>query len=202
MNSTRSVPVCTALVRGVLAAALATAALPAGAAAAERPQYTFPLTCADARYSAAHHDYPATDIFAPVGCPFVAPVAGVVDEVSRKDRWDPRTNRPADRGGRFVSIVGVDGVRYYGSHLSAVRSGIRPGVAVAAGQRLGRVGRSGNARYTPPHLHFGISRPTGPDNWKVRRGEIWPAPYLDAWREGRDKSPAPEVAAESATPTR
>ena len=189
-------------VAAAAAAALATAALPAGAASAERPQYAFPLTCADVRYSKAHHDYPATDMFAPVGCPFVTPVAGVVDEVSRQDRWDPRTNRPADRGGRFVSVVGVDGVRYYGSHLSAVRAGIQPGVRVEAGQRLGRVGRSGNARYTPPHLHFGISRPTGPDNWKVRRGEIWPAPYLDAWREGRDRSPAPEVDAGSATPTR
>ena len=182
-------------------AAAPAAGLPAGAQAApapERTQYVFPLTCADVRYSAAHHDYPATDMFAPVGCPFVAPVAGVVDEVSRTDRWNPRTNRPADRGGRFVSIVGVDGVRYYGSHLSAVRAGIEPGATVQAGQRLGRVGKSGNARYTPSHLHFGISRPTGPGNWKVRRGEVWPAPYLNAWRNGRDKSPAPEVA----TPTR
>lgn len=183
---------------GALAVALAGGAASAQATT-ERPQYAFPLSCADVRYSNAHHDYPATDMFAPIGCPFVAPVAGVVDEVSRQDRWDPRTNRPADRGGRFVSIVGIDGVRYYGSHLSAVRSGIRPGVTVAAGQRLGRVGRSGNARYTPPHLHFGISRPTGPGNWKVRRGEVWPAPYLDAWREGRDKSPAGAL---RPTPTR
>lgn len=182
------------------AAALAAAGPPATASAPapNRTQYAFPLTCAGVRYSAAHHDYPATDMFAPVGCPFVAPVAGVVDEVSRTDRWNPRTNRPAERGGRFVSIVGVDGVRYYGSHLSAVRAGIEPGAAVQAGQRLGRVGKSGNARYTPSHLHFGIGRPTGPGNWKVRRGEVWPAPYLDAWRAGRDKSPASEVA----TPTR
>ena len=181
--------------RAVLAAALTAAALPAGAAAGEPPQYVFPLSCADVRYSDSHHDYPATDMFAPVGCPFVAPVDGVVDEVSRKDRWDSRTNRPAERGGLFVSIVGVDGVRYYGSHLSAVSADIRPGATVRAGQRLGLVGRTGNARYTPAHLHFGISRPTGPGNWQVRRGEIWPAPYLDAWREGRDKSPAAEVEA-------
>ncbi len=185
-----------------VAAVLGAAGLPAAAQAgpaAEGTRYVFPLTCTGVRYSAAHHDYPATDMFARVGCPFVAPVAGVVDEVSRKDRWDPRTNRPAERGGLFVSIVGVDGVRYYGSHLSAVRSGIVPGASVQAGQRLGRVGTSGNARYTPAHLHFGISRPTGPGNWKVRRGQIWPAPYLDAWREGRHKSPAAKV---RATPTR
>ncbi len=172
-----------------LAAALVPGMIPADAAA-ERPDYVFPLSCADVRYSGSHHDYPATDMFARVGCPFVAPVDGVVDEVSRKDRWQSRTDRGADRGGRFVSIVGVDGVRYYGSHLSSVEADIEPGTAVAAGQRLGKVGTSGNARHTASHLHFGISRPTGPGNWKVRRGEIWPAPYLDAWRRGRDKSPA------------
>jgi hypothetical protein len=99
----------------------------------------------------------------------------------------------------FVSIVGDDGVRYYGSHLSAVDEGISPGVRVAAGQVLGRTGRSGNARNTPPHLHFGISRPTGPDDWEVRRGQLDPYPFLEAWRSG-DRDRAPVLVAPSRAP--
>lgn len=178
----------------VLLGAAGTVVSPA-AAADPGTRYVFPLACKNVRYSGAHHDYPATDMFARVGCPFVSPVAGVVDEVSRKDRWKPGSDRAADRGGRSVSIVGTDGVRYYGSHLSAVAAGIRRGVHVEAGQVLGKVGNSGNARYVSSHLHFGISWPTDRGVWWVRRGEVWPKPYLDAWRSGKQKSPAPKVAA-------
>jgi murein DD-endopeptidase MepM/ murein hydrolase activator NlpD len=163
------------------------------------PGHVFPLDCQHrVSYGHVHHDYPATDMFAPVGCGFVAPVDGVVDEVSTKDRWNSRRNRGADRGGRSVSIVGVDGVRYYGSHLSAVASGISPGVRVHAGQLLGTVGRSGDARGGASHLHFGISWPTKHGQWWVRRGEVYPWPYLDAWRQGHDRSPAKAVAAKHA----
>ncbi|HEX8134740.1 MAG TPA: M23 family peptidase, partial [Actinomycetes bacterium] len=92
--------------------------LPAEPAAAVH--YRFPVAGCQASYGRSHHDYPATDIFAARGCAFVAPVDGRVDEVSSTDRWSPASNRGADRGGRSVSIVGVDGVRYYGSHLEAV----------------------------------------------------------------------------------
>lgn len=140
-------------------------------------------------YGATHHDYPATDIFCPIGSEFLAPTDGVVDFVSREDLWDAATNRPEHRGGLAVAIIGDDGVRYYGSHLSAVADGIEPGVRVSAGQLLGLTGKSGNARSTPPHLHFGISRPTTPDDWQVRRGEIAPYPYLQAWQRGEMLTP-------------
>jgi murein DD-endopeptidase MepM/ murein hydrolase activator NlpD len=146
------------------------------------------------KYSTSHHDYPAADMFAPIGCPFVSPVDGVVDEVSATDTWNPKQNTGASRGGLSVSVVGADGVRYYGSHLSAVTPGIRPGVAVTAGQLLGKVGHSGDARYVGSHLHFGISWPTAPGVWWVRRGEVYPQPYLNSWRAGGEKSPAAEVA--------
>ncbi len=152
--------------------------------------YVFPLQPPDAAwYGEYHHDYPASDIFAPEGTVFVAVTDGVIDEVSHEDRWDPASDDPSLRGGRFVSIVGDDGVRYYGSHLSAVVPWLEPGMRVAAGQLLGYVGRSGNARDTEPHLHFGLSRPTFPGDWAVRRGEIDPYPYLRAWQEGRDVTP-------------
>ena len=157
--------------------------------------YRFPVAGCRARYGRSHHDYPAADMFANRGCAFVAPIAGRVDEVTRTDTWSPASNRGADRGGRSVSLVGVDGVRYYGSHLEAVAPGIVPGLRVRAGQPLGRIGNSGSARVTAPHLHFGISWPTRPGIWWVRRGMVPPAGYLDAWRAGDDLSPAGAVRA-------
>jgi murein DD-endopeptidase MepM/ murein hydrolase activator NlpD len=145
--------------------------------------------------SQSHHDYPASDIFAHVGCLFVAPVDGRVDEVTRVDSWNPKTNRGADRGGLSVSVVGADGVRYYGSHLSAIQPGIAPGVRVRAGQSLGRTGKTGSAQGTPPHLHFGISWPTGPNMWWIRRGAVAPQQFLNSWHDGGQLSPVASVAA-------
>jgi peptidoglycan LD-endopeptidase LytH len=163
------------------------------ATAAARPEYRFPVAGCRVAYGHFHHDYPATDIMAARGCRFVSPVDGRVDEVSRVDRWSGSSNRGADRGGRSVSVVGVDGVRYYGSHLEWVVPGIERGSPVSAGQLLGRVGDSGSARGGPTHLHFGLSWPTPPGIWWVRRGMLYPWRYLDAWRAGRDLSPAPAV---------
>jgi hypothetical protein len=158
-------------------------------------RYRFPVAGCRARYANAHHDYPAADMFTRRNCTFVAPVAGRVDEVTRTDRWDPATNRGADRGGRSVSLVGVDGVRYYGSHLETVLPGVVPGLRVRAGQPLGRIGNSGSARVTDVHLHFAISWPTRPGIWWVRRGVVPPARYLDSWRSGGDLSPVKAVQA-------
>jgi peptidoglycan LD-endopeptidase LytH len=158
-------------------------------------RYVFPLRCSGVSYGRSHHDYPATDMFAPVGCPIVSPVDGVVDEVSTVDRWSSSTNLGADRGGLSFSVIGVDGVRYYGSHLSVLSSTIRPGVHVKAGQSIGEVGRSGDARGGPSHMHFGISWPTPHGWWWVRRGELYPWPYLDAWRAGIMRSPGAAVRA-------
>jgi peptidoglycan LD-endopeptidase LytH len=43
-----------------------------------------------ADYTQGHHDYPATDIFAPEGSSFVAVTNGMVEEVSETDRWTQR----------------------------------------------------------------------------------------------------------------
>jgi murein DD-endopeptidase MepM/ murein hydrolase activator NlpD len=162
-------------------------------AAPVEPIHVFPLDPPEAgSYSAGGHSYLATDIFAAVGTPFVAVTSGLVQGVSRVDVWDPEVNNGANRGGLFVSLVGDDAVRYYGSHLSEVADGIEAGVRVEAGQLLGRVGISGSARDTPPHLHFGISRPTALDDWEIRRGEVDPVPFLDAWLSG-DMTATPSV---------
>jgi len=157
------------------------------------PIYVFPVAGCEVNYARAHHDYAATDILAKAGCKFVAPINGVVDEVNRTDSWSGKTNLGIDRGGLYVSIIGEDGVRYYGSHLRSIPASIQPGVVVKAGRLLGAVGSTGSARGTAPHLHFGISWPTPPQTWWVRRGEVLPWKYLDAWKAGKDLSPVKEV---------
>ncbi len=178
----------------LLLAIFATTISPAQAA----PIYTFPVANCAVNYARAHHDYAATDILAKAGCKFVAPINGIVDEVNRIDTWRSPPNLGITRGGLSVSIIGEDGVRYYGSHLRSIPENIQPGVAVKAGDVLGAIGSTGSARGTAPHLHFGISWPTPPDTWWVRRGEVLPWKYLDAWKKGKDLSPAKAVAARKA----
>ena len=159
------------------------------------PIYAFPISGCAVTYAHSHHNYPATDILTKTGCKFVAPTAGFVDEVNRVDKWSGKTDLGSQRGGLYVSIIGGDGIRYYGSHLSKVAVGIKPGLSVAAGDVLGLVGTSGDARGTTPHVHFGISWPTPANIWWVRRGELYPWKYLDAWKLGKDLSPVKMVAA-------
>jgi len=159
------------------------------------PIYTFPVAGCTVTYSKYHHDYPASDIFAKKGCAFVSPIAGVVDEVNAVDKWSGKTNLGADRGGLSISILGDDGLRYYGSHLSKIEANIVPGYKVTTGEKLGEIGSTGSARGTKPHLHFGISYPTEKGIWWVRRGvglekgKTSPWKYLQAWQVGKDLKP-------------
>jgi murein DD-endopeptidase MepM/ murein hydrolase activator NlpD len=144
-----------------------------------------------AGWSDSHHDYPATDIF--VGCraAIVAPVNGIVTEARHINHYDPAIDNPATRGGKSVTIVGDDGVRYYLAHFERIEDEVEPGVRITIGQRLGGMGQTGRA--SACHLHFAISPPCPRKEWSVRRGVVWPYPYLDDWRSGGQRSPAPEV---------
>ncbi|MEV2242507.1 M23 family metallopeptidase [Micromonospora sp. NPDC049891] len=157
--------------------------------------HVFPVRARKASYHPTHSAYPGTDIFADCGEPVVAVTDGEIGEVSRRDRYKKSGPQGPYNGGLSVSVIGDDGVRYYGSHLTEIAEDIDAGVRVRAGQRLGTVGRTGNANNVC-HLHFGISPPClGEDGWWIRRGVIWPAPYLDSWRKGGNREPAAEVAA-------
>jgi len=171
----------------IVLSALATS-VPVSSAA---PVYAFPIVGCKATYAKSHHDYQATDIQAKAGCKYVAPVGGTITEVSAKDVWSWKNNFGDTRGGLSVTLVGDDGVRYYGSHFKKIEPGIEPGVVVVAGQTLAYVGATGSAKGTAPHVHFGISWPTPVESniWWVRRGVLYPWSYLDAWKAGTDKSP-------------
>jgi murein DD-endopeptidase MepM/ murein hydrolase activator NlpD len=83
------------------------------------------------------------DIFAARGTPVLAAADGVI-----------RSTRPNNLGGTVVWLRDdLDRTHYY-AHLDShiVRRGLR----VRAGDTIAFVGNSGNARTTPPHLHFGL----------------------------------------------
>ena len=147
--------------------------------------HAFPIVpAAAASYGHVHHDYPANNVFAACGTQVVAPADGTVEDVNTIDRWDPTTDDGGQRGGRWLSIRGDDGVRYYMSHFASVADTLAVGVRVTAGQPVATVGHAGNARSTPCHVHVGFSPTCAPYRWDIRRGVVYPWPYLDAWREG------------------
>jgi len=195
----------TAPAGGAPAGGAPVSAAPGGAAADAGPgssgtagpvksaRYVFPVD-GKVTYERTHHDYPATDIIAACGAPVRAVTDGVVLEVSRTDGYDARADDGAKRGGLFVSVLGDDGVRYYGSHLRVLSAGIDAQARVRAGDALGEVGDTGDAGVC--HLHFGLSPQCARvADWWVRRGTIWPWSYLDVWRRGDPVSPAAEIIA-------
>jgi peptidoglycan LD-endopeptidase LytH len=167
---------------------------PPKAAAATKPAtYAFPVV-GNNSYGHSHHDYPATDIITRCGNRVVAATTGTILDVTRVDTWKRSVNAGATRGGLSVSLLGDDGVRYYGSHLSVINSNIKRGVRVTTGQTLGKTGDTGDA--SACHLHFGISPPCAKvGDWYTQRGAIYPWPYLDAWRKGTNKSAVAAVKA-------
>lgn len=142
-------------------------------------QYCFPVQpVGKAAFSQGGHSYPAIDIFGKRGSAFLAPVSGVVEDLRNTDEWDEKVNDPDKKGGRWVSLRGDDGFRYYGSHLERVSEKIRVGQRLRTGDVLGYIGNSGNAKGTPTHLHFGISYVSTPYGWQTRRGEVAPYHFL------------------------
>lgn len=98
------------------------------------------------------------DIFAKRGTPVLA----------ASDGWvaGSTTNR---LGGNVVWVWSpLRQVRTYYAHLD--RHAVSPGERVHAGDVLGYVGSTGNARGGPPHLHFGV--------YAAGKGSVDPLPYI------------------------
>ncbi len=103
----------------------------------------------------SHH---GVDIFARRGTPVLATSDGVVNRVD-----------VTNLGGKVVWLRdAVRNANIYYAHLDSQY--VRNGDRVQRGDTVGFVGNTGNARTTPPHLHFGM----------YRRGEgpVDPAPFL------------------------
>ena len=85
------------------------------------------------------------DIFARRGTPVVAAAPGEVLRIGDNSL-----------GGHCVWIAGAGARIYYYAHLDRIEPALTVGDSVAAGDTLGFVGTTGNARGTSPHLHFGV----------------------------------------------
>jgi peptidoglycan LD-endopeptidase LytH len=140
-------------------------------------------------YARIHSGYPAADVFAACGTEVHAMATGVVVHVRAADTYDRKTDNPALRGGKSVAILGGDAVRYYTSHLDRVD--VIVGQAVMAGDVVGTIGLTGDSEAC--HTHVGISPLCPATEWSIRRGVIWPWPYLDAWKVDKAKAPGPEI---------
>jgi peptidoglycan LD-endopeptidase LytH len=82
-----------------------------------------------------------TDVFAPEGSPAYAVTDGVID------KWGN-----GGLGGITLWLRAANGDRYYYAHNAANLATV--GTAVKAGDVIALVGKTGNARTTPPHVHF------------------------------------------------
>jgi murein DD-endopeptidase MepM/ murein hydrolase activator NlpD len=106
---------------------------------------------------APNRKHEGQDIFASRGTPVYSATSGIVMRVAE-----------GGIGGKTVSVLGAGGRTYYYAHFSAFAP-ISLGDPVTTATVLGYVGNTGNARTTPPHLHFGVY---------TRSGAIDPLPLL------------------------
>jgi murein DD-endopeptidase MepM/ murein hydrolase activator NlpD len=117
-----------------------------------------------------HH---GDDIFAPLGAPILAVADGTLFSVG----WN-------DIGGLRVWLRDNAGNEFYFAHLSALATRTANGEPVQAGDVIGFVGNTGDARGTPYHLHFEIHPVSmlylGYD------GAVDPTKYLQAWARLQD----------------
>jgi murein DD-endopeptidase MepM/ murein hydrolase activator NlpD len=98
------------------------------------------------------------DIFAKKGTPVVAVTDGII--VSKG-------NTP--RGGKHLWLQSIHHPwKAYYAHLDQQKA--KAGQIVKKGEIIGTVGNTGNAKYTPSHLHFGI--------YKWWSGAVDPLPFV------------------------
>lgn len=93
------------------------------------------------------------DIFAPRGTPIHSATEGYVVRIGE--------NR---LGGQTVSVLGAGGRVYYYAHLDSYAPDVAVGDYVTQDTVLGSVGTTGNAKNTPPHLHFSVYTAMGAIN--------------------------------------
>jgi murein DD-endopeptidase MepM/ murein hydrolase activator NlpD len=97
------------------------------------------------------HAHQGTDILAPFGTPLLACERGIITKMGSDVL-----------GGTKLWLKGESGTYYYYAHLSAFAPDLTSGTIVEAGDIVGFVGDTGNAKGGVPHLHFEIHPDGGP----------------------------------------
>lgn len=96
------------------------------------------------------------DIFAKEGTPVFAATSGLIISTGEDSM-----------GGNYVFMLGAKWRFHYYAHLQSI--GIAPWRWVDAGESIGAVGTTGNAKGKPPHLHYDIRTPY-PQPWLYEPG--------------------------------
>ena len=86
------------------------------------------------------------DIFAPKGTGVVAVADGTISYIGEQPK-----------GGLCLWLTTENGTSFYYAHLDRWAAGLFEGMEVKSGDLLGYVGNTGNAKTTPPHLHFAVN---------------------------------------------
>ena len=111
-------------------------------------------TFTQARSGGRVHD--AIDIMAPHGTPVIASAPGRLEKLFFSKGG----------GGITAYVRSVDGRwLYYYAHLQDYAPGLHEGQAIRQGDPIGRVGSTGNANPSGPHLHFAIYRMEPGEKW-------------------------------------
>ncbi len=97
------------------------------------------------------HRHQGCDIFALRGTPAIACVDGKILRLST-----------GKLGGIGITLQDDNGNTYYYGHLDGYVSGVYEGMPTSAGQTIGYVGDTGNAKGTSPHVHFEVHPGGGP----------------------------------------
>jgi murein DD-endopeptidase MepM/ murein hydrolase activator NlpD len=111
-------------------------------------KYSYSNDFGHARHQGSHE---GNDIIGVIGQPLVSCVDGTISRLTRTE---------TGLGGIYIWIVDAEGNSYYYAHMHTIAPELKAGSRVTAGQPVGTMGMTGDARGTIPHLHFEI-RPKG-----------------------------------------
>ena len=110
----------------------------------------------------------ATDIMSPRGTPVVAVDSGIV-----KKLFDSKV------GGLTVyQFDPLEKYVYYYGHLDRYAEGLKEGMLLKRGDKVGYVGSTGDASANAPHLHFGILKMGPEKKWYADTVPINPYPIF------------------------
>ncbi|MGM8216791.1 M23 family metallopeptidase [Bacillaceae bacterium W0354] len=136
--------------------------------------YSYRSTWGDARGYGGRRIHEGTDIFANYGVPVRSASYGIV-EIKGWNKF----------GGWRVGIRDPYNIYHYYAHLNGFEKGIEEGTFVKPGDVIGYVGASGygpkgTSGKFPPHLHYGMYRFNGKNEWAFD-----PYPYLRRWERSQ-----------------
>jgi len=139
--------------------------------------YSYNSTWGHGRGFGGNRIHEGTDIFADYGTPVKATTYGVVELKG----WNLY-------GGWRIGVRDIYNIYHYYAHLNGYKDDVKVGDIVQPGDILGAVGSSGygppgTAGKFPPHLHYGMYRDNGLQEWSFD-----PFPYLKKWEQiAKDK---------------